>query len=256
MNRFIESKKNFICILLIALSLLLIGLGFYHLHSFNKYYKDGDKVNAYVENILIYPNSDSETYEEELDHYKELLKQYKAMGIISSHEGTAIIITYRHNDQNITTSLGYFSDDISIGQSLTIYVNQNDSKDFIYEGENKFGLYFCMTVGTVLLIASLIFFLIYKHNDKCNILLKQKGKKIEATIIFADEDESKTSFNKHPFIFTCSYKEEETNKEYFFTSESVYCKNNGQSYINKKITIYTDPNNYNNFYIDTKQFEK
>ena len=47
----------------------------------------------------------------------------------------------------------------------SIYLNKNNPKDFIYEGANQFGLYFCMIVGFVMLIFSAIYFFINKIFD-------------------------------------------------------------------------------------------
>ena len=168
----------------------------------------------------------------------------------------AIIIEYEYDDKEYTTELGYYSEEISIASTVTIYLNKNNPKDFIYEGANQFGLYFCMIVGFVMLIFSAIYFFINRHNGKVNVYLVQKGKLIQAEIIFADEEENKSSFDKHPFVFTCLYNDEEKNDQVYFTSDSIYCKNAGSTYIGQKVDIYVDPNDYNNYYIDLKLFEK
>lgn len=256
MNNSANFKKQMICYILIGISLLLILLGFYHLHTYNKYVKDGDKVQAIVENILVYPDANGVDYENELEHYNALLNLYRSEGVIGKSTTVAIIISYAHNGNIYEKELGYFSDDIKIGNILTIYVNKDNSKDFVYEGENKFGLYFCMIVGSVLLLCSLIFILIFKHNNKCDMNLLKFGNKIQAEILYADVDEKKSLFGKHPYIFTCIYKNEQTGEEQYFTSDSLYCKNQGSTYISKKIDIYVDPNDNKNFYIDAKFFEK
>ena len=113
-----------------------------------------------------------------------------------------------------------------------------------------------MIVGSVMLLFSVAFLLIGKHNTNVNKVLVQKGKLIQAEIIFADEEENKSVFDKQPFIFTCLYYDEEKDEQVYFTSESIYCKNNGTTYIGKHVDIYIDPNNYKNYYIDLKLFEK
>ncbi len=256
MNNSANFKKMMSSVILIGVSLLLLALGFYHLYNHNRYLKDGDKVPAIVENILTYPDSTGMDYEQELKYYNELLKYYRDQGIIEENTSVAIIISYSHNGKIHTDELGYFSDSIKIGQVVNIFVNKNDSSDFIYEGENKFGLYFCMIVGGVFLIVGLLFLFVYKYNNKVNLNLMNKGKLVEAEIIYADMDESKSLFNKHPYIFTCLYKDNKTGEEVYFTSESIYCKNNGSSYISKKVNVYVDPQDNNNFYIDVEKFEK
>lgn len=255
MNKRNLERKNLISIGLIVLSILLICLGFYHLYQQNKYVKDGDKVTAVVENILKHPSSDVENYEQELENYNQKLKDYREMGIISETSAIAIIINYTYNGKEYRTELGYFSEDIRIAQEVIIFVNKDNPKDFIYEGTNNFGLYFCMIVGGVMFVFSLGYFFINRHNNNVNKLLLTKGKKIQAEILYVDEDEKRTSFNKHPFIFTCVYKNEEEGTETIFISESIYCKNAGTYYIGKKVDVFVEENNMDNYYIDTKSFE-
>lgn len=256
MNNRAFDKKNFILLILIGVSLLLLLLGFYHIYHQYAYTKEENKVVAEIKNILSYPDSNSETYEQDMKEYNTLLNEYREMGIISKTSAIAIIIEYTVNGNRYMTELGYYSDEMYVGQDVIIYVNKNNPEDFIYANGNKFGLYFCMIVGVALLLVSGIMLFINKYNSKCDSLLIKNGKMIFAEIIYADEDESRSSFEKHPFIFTCVYKNEETNEEKYFTSERVYCKNNGISYIGEKVKIYVDPNNLNNYYIDVKDFEK
>lgn len=260
MNLRATNKKEMINIILIVISLLLIALGFYHLHEQNRYIKEGVQIIAVVENVLVHPTQQEgqtiEEYKKELEHYNFLLEDYKRQGIIKESSAIAIIIAYEYNNKEYVTELGYFSNELRIASTVTIYANKDNPLDFIYDGANKFGLYFCMVVGSVMHIFSLAFFFVLKHNKKCNINLKEKGKLIQAEIIFADEEENKSSFDKHPFVFTCLFKDEEKNEQIYFTSESIYCKNNGANYIGKKVDIYVDPNDYKNYYIDTQLFEK
>ncbi len=256
MNNRAFYKKNFILIILIAVSLLLLLLGFYHIYHHYAFVKEENKVTAEIKNILSYPDANSENYKQELKEYNALLKEYREKGIIRETSAIAIIIGYTVDGKTYLKELGYFSDEMYIGQDLTIYINKNNPENFVYNGGSKFGLYFCMIVGAGLLIVCSIMLFINKYNSKCDNVLLEKGKMILAEILYADEDESRTSFEKHPFIFTCVYKNEETNEEKYFTSERVYCKNNGLSYIGEKVKVYVDPNNYDNYYIDVKGFEK
>jgi hypothetical protein len=260
MNLQAAKKKKMINILFIVISILLICLGFYHIYEQNRYIKDGAKVIAVVENVLVHPTQQEgqtlEEYKKELEHYNMLLDDYRRLGLIKESTTFAIIITFEFDNKEYTTELGYYSNEIKIGSTVTIYLNKDNPLDVIYDGANNFGLYFCMIVGTVMLVGSLIFFFIDNYNNKCNILLKDKGKLIQAEIIYADIEENKSSFNKHPYIFTCVYFDEDKQEQVYFTSESIYCKNRGDSYIGKKVDVFVDANDYNNYLIDSKLFEK
>jgi sulfite exporter TauE/SafE len=58
-------------ILFIVISILLICLGFYHIYEQNRYIKDGAKVIAVVENVLVHPTQQEgqtlEEYKKELE---------------------------------------------------------------------------------------------------------------------------------------------------------------------------------------------
>ena len=260
MNLREANKKEMINILFIVISILLIALGFYHLYEQKKFVKDGVKIAAVVENILTHPTQQEgqtvEEYKQELEHYNFLLQDYKNQGIIKQSSSIAIIITYEYNGKEYTTELGYFSNEIKIASIVNIYANKDNPLDFIYEGANNFGLYFCMIVGSVMFVFSLGFYFVSKYNKKCNVVLKQKGTLIQAEIMYADEEENKTSFNKHPYIFTCVYYDDKKQEQFYFTTDSIYCKNRGDSYIGQKVDIYVDPNDYSNYYFDLKLFEK
>jgi len=260
MNTSVANKKKLINILLIIISIILIALGFYHLYQENQYVKNGVKTSAVVINVLRHPErtegQTEDEYKRALEQYNILLEDYRRQGIIKDSTAIAIIINYEYNGKEYITELGYFSGELTIASTVTIYINKDNPSDFIYEGANKFGLYFCMIVGSVMLIFSVVFFFINKYNNKINVTLLQKGKLIQAEIIYADEEETKSSFEKHPFIFTCVYFDEEKEEQIYFTSESVYCKKMGSKYIGEKVNIYVDPNDYTNYYIDLKLFEQ
>lgn len=256
MNKIAFNRKKILFIILIITAIILLLLGVYHLFDRNKYIKNGEKVYAKVVNILSYPDSGSDTYQADLKEYRELLDEYRELGIISETTGVAIIIEYQYQDKTYTKELGYFSNEIYISQNVGIYLNKNNPTDFIYEGSSQFAIYFCFIVGSVLLISNVLLLFVFKYNDDCNQILLIKGKCLLCEVLYADEDEKKSMFERHPYIFTCVYNDEENDEEKIFTSESVYCKNNGLTYIGKKIKVYVDPNDNTNYYVDTKNFEK
>lgn len=256
MNKSINNKRKIVYIIAVIIGLIFISFGIYYYVNQNKYYKHGDKVQATVDNILDYPDANSETYEDDMKYYNELLKEYREMGIIGKNTKVAIIINFTHNGVDYTKELGYFSDNYKIADTLTIYVNKNDSTDFIVEGRNQFGIIVCFALGGILVVAGICLFFICNHNSKCNVGLLKDGKIIEAEVLYADTNEKKESFGRHPNVFTCVYKDPETNAEKYFTSDSIYSKNLGTTYIGKKVKVYVDPNNDKNYYVDSEKFEK
>ena len=156
MNLQAFKKKKMINLLLIAISILLICLGFYHIYELNRYMNEGTKVIAVVENVLTHPTQQEdqtiEEYKKELEHYNMLLEDYRRLGIIKESTTFAIIINYEFNNKEYTTELGYYSNEIKIGSTVIIYINNDNPLDFIYDGANKFGLYFCVIIGSVMFI--------------------------------------------------------------------------------------------------------
>lgn len=255
MNNKIINTKLLILTVLIVASICLLGLGGYYLYIQKKYINEGDEVHAYVENILNHPDSNSETYEQEYLDYQNLLRKYRNLGIIDEHTSVAIIISYIHNGETYTTELGYFSDEYKISQIVTIYVNPKDSTDFVVEGKNNFAVYFCLIIGSLLLIGSCLVLFIERNNNKWKQYILNNGRIVEAEVLYVDENENKSAFNRHPYIFTCIYKDD-NEKEIIYTSDSVYVKQQGINYIGKKVNVYVDPESPDNYYVDTRKFEK
>ena len=103
MNLRATNKKEMINIILIVISLLLIALGFYHLHEQNRYIKEGVQIIAVVENVLVHPTQQEgqtiEEYKKELEHYNFLLEDYKRQGIIKESSAIALIIASEYNNK-------------------------------------------------------------------------------------------------------------------------------------------------------------
>lgn len=251
----INSKKNQkLCIVFLVIGLLFLLIGFYNLFNYNSYYKNGEKISARIENILAYPDSSDDQYETELEHYKQLLQEYKDKGVIDDNSSVAIIISFNYNNQNYEKELGYYSSDLHIGQSVTIYIKNNNPDNFLYEGKNKFSIYAAVIIGATLSMLSIIFLLVILHNDKANKALINSGLKLKAKVLYVDANEKIEKFNRHPYILTCTYKNEETNEELFFTSDSVFLKQSIDNYIDKYVNVYVDKDNNKNYYVDVKEF--
>lgn len=255
MNKAMNKRNSFIYIIIIIVSLLLLLLGIYYLINENSYGKNGDEVDAIVWNILDHPDSSSPTYEADLKEYNTKLKYYRDLGYMSETSIVAIFIKYNHNNKEYITELGYFSPEIRIGQSVKILVSKDDSTDFIVKEKKHFALIFCLITGSIGLIGGVLFLFANKHNSKVIDYLKQTGTLYECEILFVDEDEKKVSFERHPFIFTCRYIDEETKEEKIFTSDSTFVRNGATSYIGKKVNVYVDKKYDNNYYVDLKKFE-
>lgn len=255
MNKMFLSKKIIFYVCLILLSFALLAMGAFYLINKNNYIKKGDEVEATVVNILVHPDVDSESYEKDLKEYNELLEQYRYQGIIDDTTAVAIIIEYSHNGEDFTTELGYFAKDIKIAQDITIYVNPNNSKDFIVEGRNDFTIYFCLIGGGLIFLVCALLLFVDVYNKHFANKMREKGTLLEAVVLYADEDRKNKSFNRCAYIFTCEYKDPETGEETYFTSDSIFSKNKGTSYIGKKVKVYVDPKDFTNYFVDYKSFE-
>ena len=104
--------------------------------------------------------------EENINKYNELelykkqvfkrLKKYDLKEILS-------LLDNPLDNDNLIIELNNQMLNKAIPDSRKLYLNKDNPLDFIYDGANNFGLYFCMIVGTVMLVGSLIFFFIDKH---------------------------------------------------------------------------------------------
>lgn len=247
-----KNKKLFIIMLVLGIIFLIVGL--YNLISYESYYKKGDKVEARVVNVLTYPDSNDDLFEKELEHYKALLQEYKSKGIIKENTNVAIIIMFDYNNKSYEKELGYFSNDLHIGQLVTIYIKDSNPNDFMYGGKNKFSIYASLIIGGTLSLIALISIIMISHNERANRLLLKEGYKVKAKVLYCDANEKIEKFNRHPYILTCIYIDEDTKEELVFTSDSIFLKNTIDNYIDKYVYVYIDKNNKNNYYVNVEKF--
>lgn len=254
MNETNAKKNKRLCIVFLIVGLLFLLIGFYNLYNYNIYYKKGYKIDARIENILEYPDSNDEQFETELEYYKSLLQEYKDKGVIKENTNVAIIIIFDYNGQSYEKELGYYSSDLHIGQLVTIYLKNNNPNDFLYEGKSKFAIYAALIVGITLSIISCAILLILTHNSKVQLNLKSNGLQLKAKVLYCDENEKIEKFNRHPYILTCVYINEETKEELVFTSDSTFLTNSVDNYIDKYVNVYVDKENNKNYYVDVDNF--
>ncbi len=254
MNQILQRKKKITFITIFIIGLVFILLGIYHNIYMQSYFVNGEKVTAVVTNILTYPESSDSEYDKELKAYQKLLEEYKEKNIIDKDTGSAIIITYEYQEKEYIRELGYFSNDIHIGQRVDIYIRNNNPLDFKYTNRNNFAIIASFILGTICIIYSLFSLFILINNSKANIYLKNNGIVYKAKVLYIDENEKINKFNRHPFLLTCSYIDEETNDELVFISDSVYLEKNVTEYIDKYVQVYVDKNNIDNYFVDTNEF--
>ena len=92
------------------------------------------------------------------------------------------------------------------------------------------------------------------HNERANRLLLNEGYKVKAKVLYCDANEKIEKFNRHPYILTCIYIDEDTKEELVFTSDSIFLKNTIDNYIDKYVYVYIDKNNKNNYYVNVEEF--
>lgn len=250
-NSVIKGKKTkYIIILIIGILFLLLGL--YYVINQHKYIENGVKVEATVENILTPPNKNDDYYEIEIEHYRDLLRDYKSRKIINEYSNVAIIISYEYNGTEYLKELGYFSDNYRIGQVLFIYLNKNNPKDFISEKEDMFSMYASIILGFVLTFVSVVVLFTMAHNQKAIKYLLNHGNVVKAKILYIDENEKISKYNRHPSILTCSAIDENSLEEKIFTSDSVYLKESNDSLIGTEVFVYVDKVDHHNYYVDVR----
>lgn len=254
MNQISQRRKKISIIIILIVGLVCILLGVYHNFYMRSYFENGEKITAVVINILVYPESSDSEYDNELKAYLQLLEEYKEKNIIDQDTGSAIIISYEYQEEEYTRELGYFSNDIHIGQRVDIYIRNNDPLDFKYTNRSNFAIIVSFVLGTLCVIYGAFSLFILVNNEKANIYLKNNGIVYKAKVLYIDENEKVKKFNRHPLILTCSYINEETSEEQVFISDSIYLEKNSTDYIDKYVNVYVDSKNENNYYVDTNEF--
>lgn len=103
----------FIMLLFVLVGIVMLAISINSIVKYNKHKDIWDSIEAEITNIHVHYDSDGDS-----QHRTE--------------------ITYIHNEQCYTRNLGLYVAGMHIGQTVTILVNPENSKEFMYKYSNLF----------------------------------------------------------------------------------------------------------------------
>jgi len=177
----------------------------------------------------------------------------KTEGIISNiyHFGdspTVFISFLTENGIEITTSINYYSSNMFVGKSIVLYYDPDNPHKATID-PIFFTLFFLLLFGGM----GAIFFaigavLIKKHLalEKRKATLISSGYYIMADVIEVSRNIKISMNGRNPFVIHAHYSE--NGKNYFFKSHNILF--NPSPFLDEKIRIYLDRNDYGIYYVD------
>lgn len=223
------SKKNAMTEIILKIVLILAGVGLIIgaiaiNKSDKKFYKTAKKTKAVISDI-------------ETTHTKRNGKTK------TNHE---TYVTYEVDGftyENI--HLGYYSNSMYVGKSITIYYNPKDPTEIKVKNS--------MVVPPIMLVMGLIFlavgiFLLF--GGKKNSKLKKNGIGCEADIVNVTLNMNVTINGQHPYVLECRATDPSTGIISLYKSKNFY--EDISFYGIEKVMVYVDPNKPSKYYVDVK----
>lgn len=204
-------------LLFIGLIFGAIGIGF--LVDYQDHKQNGAQVTATISHIFEDYSGDDVSYE--------------------------VYVNYVHNGQFYTNVyLGYHSSSMDVGETVEIYVSNDDATDIVAVESGLFFFIFAI-VGVALILAGFIVLLVNKKRQRRHQFLKEMGKKIYATITSIDTNFNIAINNVHPVKLTLTDEYGTTYK-----SQNLY-DFVGQYEVGTKLAVYIDTMDEREYYVDT-----
>ncbi len=163
----------------------------------------------------------------------------------SSSDHYNVYVTYEIDNISYTTTLGLYTSSMSVGDEVIVKYLSSDHSVIRYG--NTSTIYYCLFGACTLIFSLNVFFLIKRiYSNHLLRSLKLSGSK--KTLIVIDHIKNyNTSYNKkYPYNLLCVDKL--TNNLYYSNNTLLYPL---QKYpINTEVSMYTDNENIDNYYID------
>ena len=160
---------------------------------------------------------------------------------------TKTIVKYSVDNQEYTDKINSYNSSWDIGDSIDVYYDpQNPQK---IESEMPIVLCFVFgLLGVAFLITSIVLIIKQKNKNAKRRNLIQNGLVVNAEIVRFYEN-TRISVNKrYPFIIEADYND--GSNTHRFRSDNVW-ENVTTACIGKTVKVYYEPNNMNNYYVDT-----
>ena len=200
------------------------SIGIYSVNNFNKLKENGIKTNGIIADIVT-SHSDDETYH------------------------TVFVTFITRNGKEVTEELGFYSSDMYIGKSIELYYDPvNPSKLGVDNFFSRFGfLFIAGGIGLAFFIIGFVLANKLHAFEKRKAMLISAGHSVMAEVIDISVNYNVRFNNRHPYIIHCRYSED--GREYLFKSHDIW--SDPSSFINSKIKVWLDRDDYSIYYVDT-----
>ena len=221
-------KKNpllFIGLLFAIIGSIFFGIGCVTFVEHNEFMETAVPVEAFIDSISVTGSGDDKDYD--------------------------VHVYYKYNNETISNYLNFYSSSMHEGDVLTIYCDPMNPHR-VESGSPVFSILFGGLGGVFAIIGFTLTISSIRSNKK-DKKLKSTGQLINAQITNVFVDYNLTVNGRHPYKIECGYLA--PNGQYFqFVSKGVWT--NPQYFIGNVCPVYVNPNNPNEYYVDTSWLER
>lgn len=160
---------------------------------------------------------------------------------------TKTVVKYVADGKEYTDKMNSYNSSWDIGDSVDVYYNPDNPKEI----KNEMPVVLCLVfglLGVAFLIASIVLIIKQKNKNAKRRNLLQNGLVINAEVIRFYENTGISVNRRYPFIIEADY--DDGVKIHRFKSDNVW-ENVSADCIGQTVKVYYEPNNMNNYYVDT-----
>lgn len=168
-------------------------------------------------------------------------------GIIDDIYREEVYVTYEADGELISTRLNFYSSSMRIGDTITLYYDNDDP--YIVQTSNASFLYWIFFfTGALFAVLGIILLISQRRKKARSTRLLETGVRFNAEIVSIGMDMKISSNYHHPYVIDCRYQAPDG---VFYTFRSGPVWQNPSHYLTSEyVPVYVDPNNYSNYYVD------
>lgn len=169
----------------------------------------------------------------------------------------SFVVSYEYEGESFADkNLNYYSSGYGVGDTISIQVNKENPSQVRVKGFwLMFGGVFAL-VAVIFVIISGVMFVIAGRQKARKERLLTGGHYITAEIYNITRNPLIRINGRHPFIIECRYEDRYTDKQYLFSSESLFADPSLFYEIGEQINVYVGDDTYKEYYVDTGKMEE
>lgn len=160
---------------------------------------------------------------------------------------TLTVVEYSADGQKYENFLNSYSSTWSVGDSITVYYNPENPEQITFDIPIFMFIVFG-TMGIVFIIVGSVFAVKERKLNNKKKRLLESGLTVTATVIDFEINTRISVNHRNPYIIVVEY--DDGVKKHRFRSENVW-ENVTSDCIGETVKVYYEPNNMNNYYVDT-----